>query len=29
MLHLAERMGFTREAGAAGGSDMQVIKVLG
>jgi acetyltransferase len=29
MLHLADRLGFTREAGAAGGSDLQVMKVLG
>ena len=29
MLHLADRLGFTREAGAAGGSDVEVIKFLG
>ena len=29
MLHLADRLGFTREAGAAGGSDLKVMKFLG
>ena len=29
MLHLADRLGFTREAGAAGGSDVKVMKFLG
>jgi methylenetetrahydrofolate dehydrogenase (NADP+)/methenyltetrahydrofolate cyclohydrolase len=29
MLHLAERLGFKREGGAAGGADLKVVKFLG
>jgi acetyltransferase len=29
MLHLADRLGFKREGGAAGGNDLKVVKFLG
>ena len=29
MLHLADRLGFKRQAGAAGGNDVSVVKFLG
>ena len=28
MLHLADRVGFKREAGTAGGNDIRVVKFL-